>query len=92
MSVVDTIAPMSASQYSVHLMQNLKTLTVVATHTTRFRNKMLKYVQFPEGLRLISHIRNGLALSFTAFEFIRTGDVLIFSSRLEEHLVQRLVF
>ncbi len=92
MSVIDTSTPMTASQYSVQLIQNLKTLTVVATHTTRFRNKMLKYVQFPEGLKVMAHIRNGLALPFTAFEFIRTGDVLIFSSRLDEHLMQRLVF
>jgi|NOAtaT_6_FD_contig_61_1699089_length_688_multi_2_in_0_out_0_1 hypothetical protein len=82
----------SVLSYGQEIRKGLRTLAVVATRTTRFRNRMLSYIIFPEGLKVLAHIRNGFALPLGVNEFIKDGDVLIFESKLEDALMQRLVF
>jgi hypothetical protein len=82
----------SVLSYGQEIRKGLRTLAVVATRTTRFRNRMLSYITFPEGLRVLAHIRNGFALPLGVSEFIKDGDVLIFESMLEDASMQRLIF
>jgi hypothetical protein len=83
---------LSVLSYGHEIRKGLRTLAVVATRTTRFRNRMLSYITFPEGLRVLAHIRNGFALPLGVSEFIKDGDVLIFESMLEDASMQRLIF
>ncbi len=92
MSNVKLLERLSVLSYGQEIRKGLRTLAVVATRTTRFRNRMLSYITFPEGLKVLAHIRNGFALPLGVSEFIKDGDVLIFESKLEDSLMQRLIF
>jgi hypothetical protein len=83
---------LSVLTYGQEIRKGLRTLAVVATRTTRFRNRMLSYITFPEGLKVLAHLRNGFALPLGVSEFIKDGDVLIFESKLEDSSMQRLIF
>ena len=83
---------LSVLTYGQEIRKGLRILSVVATRTTRFRNRMLSYITFPEGLKVLAHIRNGFTLPLGVSEFIQDGDILIFESKLDESLMQRLVF
>ncbi|XVJ51089.1 MAG: hypothetical protein HEQ32_02975 [Vampirovibrio sp.] len=95
MSAIMSSRRLNVLDYTYEWMKDLKdlqTLTVVVTQTNRFKNRMLNHIRFPEGLRVLAHIRNGFRIPRGVFEFLKPGDVLVFENQLDDIGTQRLVF